>query len=438
VKLMSILLAVSLVPAALSAQYWDGPYQLTSSLSDDINPSACKEFLPGNMTCLVWQSLGPEVWNIHSRFGNLYNGNGWEDEQWVTFDSAVDNVNPAVACLNDWQDHPSYWCVWEHRVSQLGGSIRASFITSGDSWGLPVELGPSIHTDADSAMPGVITISGTSADTVWVAWRNHDTSGTYIRCAYYAGDSWSSPEIAVAADLKHARLGRAIVQDHAKPMLVWERSGDIWYTVRDSSGWRTPAQVAPSAYEDRDPDIVSDGGYWGLGTYVVWQSTRDGDTAVYVTEPDSFSVGQRACNDTGAGSNFSPAGADFAATTRDYWGCFIAWVSDRNGNPDVYTSCWGPWDYWVDLDPADDLAPVVTSMGSGMGAQMAWVLWQSNRNGNWDILGSFAYSARMTRAARLVPRAGRMRSTAAPSAGACFPISRRITSARQTKLPLFQ
>ncbi|MCX6841455.1 MAG: hypothetical protein NTX53_04110 [candidate division WOR-3 bacterium] len=386
-KSQFVLLTVCCLLSAVSAQSWDGPHQLTFNSSDDINPSACKEFLPGHTTCLVWQRMTAENWDIFSRFSD----GGWTPEAAVTTDS-VDDVNPAVACLNDWQDGPSYWCVWEHRVSRLVGSIRASLITFGDSWGPPVDLGPTIHTDGDSAMPGIITIKGASADTVWVAWRNHDTSGTYITCAFRAGDSWSSPEIAVMGDLRHARLGRSLAQYYAKPMLVWELAGDIWYSIRDSSGWRTPAQVAPSAYEDHDPDIVSGGGMIECGTYVVWQSTRDGDTAVYITEQDSFSVGQRACEDSAAGRNFSPVGADFARTTLDYWMCVVAWVSDRNGNPDIYTSEYRDWDVWVDLDSADDIAPVVTCMGD-WGSQMAWVLWQSDRTGNWDIFGSFVYNS---------------------------------------------
>jgi hypothetical protein len=203
-KYASVLLAIGCLLSVAGGQYWDGPYLLSPSSSDDVNPSACKEFLVSDRTCLVWQRMTTENWDVFSRFGSLYYGGEWSPEMQVTFDS-VDDINPAVACLKD----SSYWCVWEHRVSFLVGSIRASFVTIGGSWSAPVELGPVIHTDGDSAMPSIITINGASADTVWVAWRNHDTSGTYIKCVYHTGDSWSSPEIAVAADLRHARLGRA-------------------------------------------------------------------------------------------------------------------------------------------------------------------------------------------------------------------------------------
>ena len=384
-KYVFALLAVSCLVSAGFAQYWTGPYLLGSGSSSDINPSACKEFLSSDKTCLVWQRLTCESPNIFSRFGSLHDGSDWSPEAALTRDTSYDNVNPAVACVRD----SSYWCVWEHRVSMLVGSIWASFATYGDIWSSPVELGPVTHTDGDSAMPGIITVNGASADTVWVAWRNHDTSGTYIRCVYHAGDSWSSPGIAVTADLKHVRLGRY----QGKPLLVWEQSGDIWYSVPEASGWSSPVEVAPSDSEDHDPDVVSGGGVMDWGTYVVWQSLRDGDTAVYIAGPDSFSAGQRVCEGSGAGRNFSPAGADVAFTTADYWSCLVAWVSDRNGNPDIYTSMGGGGDVWVDRNSADDLSPVVTCLGNGYGAQMAWVIWQSNRNGNWDIFGSYMYNS---------------------------------------------
>jgi hypothetical protein len=384
-----VLLAAGWLSAA-TAQYWTGPFLLTGS-GNDVNPFACKEFLAGGLTCLVWQKNDSECWNICSRFCNLARGNGWGAEHRITRDSAHDNVNPAVACLNDWQDHPSYWCVWERREGPATGSVMASFITFRDSWSPPVVLGQTIHTDGDSAMPGIITIEGSQADTVWVAWRNHDTSGTYVSYVYHAGDSWSSPRIAVAQDLRHARLGRYGEWYGHRPLLVWERAGDIWYSIYQSGAWSTPAQVAPSPSPDRAPDVVNAG---AMGpSYVVWESERGGDTAIYITCADTMSLAQRVCSSVNVGRNWSPAGANIAFTTEDFWYCIPVWVSDRGGNPDIYACPFGfPWEGHVDLNPADDLSPVITCMGAWMGEQMAWVLWQSNRGQDWDIYGSYIYN----------------------------------------------
>jgi hypothetical protein len=207
---------------------------------------------------------------------------------------------------------------------------------------------------------------------------------------YHAGDSWSSPEIAVAADLRHSRLGRVEVEWVAKPMLVWEQTGDIWYSIRDSAGWTSPAEVAPSDSEDHDPDVVNSGGSMSPGSYVVWQSMRDGDTAIYIAGMDSLATGQRV---SGGYGNFNPVGANIDFTTLDYWYCVVAWVSDRNGNPDIYTNMHNGPDVWVDKNSANDVSPVVTCLGNGYGAQMAWVVWQSNRNGDWDIFGSYRYNS---------------------------------------------
>ena len=389
--MLRMTLVVLTLAAVAGGQYWTGPFLLTGS-GDDVNPSACKEFLAGGLTCMVWQKSDLDCWNIYSSFCNLYNGNGWDQEQRITRDSALDNVNPAVACLNDWQDHPSYWCVWEHREGPVTGSIMASFITFRDSWSPPAVIGRAIHTDGDSAMPGIITIEGTSADTVWVAWRNHDTGGTFVSYVFHVGDSWSRERIAVSAqDLKHARLGRHGNWYGCRPLLVWEQAGDIWCSIYESGAWSVPAEVAPSTAADRAPDVVS--GAMGP-TYIVWQSDRDGDTAIYITHSDTFSLGQRACDTSGAGRNWSPAGADIVFTTRDYLYCIVAWVTDRNGNSDIYTGA-GAQDVYVDLDSADDRSPVVTCMDNLYGSQMAWVLWQSNRGRDWDIYGSFVCNSGM-------------------------------------------
>ncbi len=179
-KHASVLLATSCLLSAVSAQWWDGPYQLSSDTLSDINPSACKEFLPRDTTVLVWQSNRNGNWDVYSRFGSLYNGNGWGAEQVVTLDS-LDDVNPVVASMIHWPS--SFLCVWERRESALVGSIWASFITLPDSWGQPVLLGRALHTDGDSAQPSII-VTGTGEDMAWVVWRNHDTSGTYISYVY--------------------------------------------------------------------------------------------------------------------------------------------------------------------------------------------------------------------------------------------------------------
>jgi hypothetical protein len=373
------------------AQGWAGPYRLTDSPADDINPSACKDWLWCNMTCLVWQTHRSGNWDIYSRFCTFMNGNGWGPEMPVCTTSG-DDINPAVAFCNDWQDHPSYWCVWERPDSAGHGSIWGSFITWRDEWWPPVRIAA---TSVDTAWPSVVVVLGPPEDTVWVAWLDNDGSeGSIIRYSFYDRDSWHMPAVAVydSVPMRHVRIGRGRSSRHnwaEYPLLVWERlGGDIYYSEYVNGAWTLPAPVAPSPARDRNPDVISSREASFLGPWITWESTRDGDTAIYGTAADTFSIGRRWCDATAAGANFQPSGTAAEFTTR-FWEPLVAvWVSDRGGNPDIYsTGQFGGSDIFVDNDTATDLSPTLTTFG----VTMLWCCWQSNRTGNWDIFGSYIY-----------------------------------------------
>jgi hypothetical protein len=77
----------------------------------------------------------------------------------------------------------------------------------------------------------------------------------------------------------------------------------------------------------------------------------------------------------------------FQAVTQDNGPTCTAFSTNRDGNADIYThfAYWGGADTIVpvDTDPADDISPVMTG-----GNMYIWVLWQTDRNGDWDIYGS--------------------------------------------------
>jgi len=311
----------------------------------------------------------------------------------VSTDS-LDELNPAVAACNDRHtDSASFWCVWERRESPLTGSIWASFNAFGADWQEPVQVGPYIRTDSDSAKPRIIVIRNTAVDTAWVIWTCHDTDGWRIEYSYHAGDSWQGPWIAVAGPdpIRHGRLGRGRDSSYnGRPLLVWETAGDIYYADYTDGSWSAPQEVAHSDSLDRNPDVISHAWIFGdLGPWVTWESTRDGDTAIYGTAEDTFSIGRRWCDSNGAGNNYAPCGTPAMYTT-DYWEpAAAAWVTDRNGNPDIYSrTLFSDDDGYVDRDTADDVNPTMTTIG----LTEHWCIWRSNRSGNWDIWGSYMYA----------------------------------------------
>jgi len=380
-------------PPAL-AQGWSGPFQLTNDTFADVNPAVCPEWVAGVNTYLVWQTNRNGNWDVYSKPCQMGPGNGWGADQPVSIGSA-DDLNPAVAACNELVPDPaSFWCVWERRESPLVGSIWASFNSSGAGWQEPESVGRYIRTDGDSAKPRIIVIRDSGVDTawVWVAWTCHDTDGWRIEYAHHAGGSWYGPYIAVTSPdpIRSARLGRGYHgSEYGCPLLTWERGGDIFYAEHVDTSWTAPAEVAHSDSLDRNPDVLS---YcWmplGLGPWITWESTRDGDTAVYGTAMDTFSVGRRWCDSTAAGNNYSPCGTPAAYTASDWLEmAAIAWVTDRNGNSDIYAHVLSG-DAYVDNNPASDVNPTLTTMG----LTQNWCVWQSDRSGNWDLFGSYVYA----------------------------------------------
>ncbi|MBM3313211.1 hypothetical protein FJY70_01300, partial [candidate division WOR-3 bacterium] len=95
-KARIVLCSVCCLMSGALGQYWAGPFQLSSDTFADINPSACREWVGGTATRLVWQSNRNGDWDIYSRLCYFYNGNGWEDEMPVCTDSG-DDITPAIA-----------------------------------------------------------------------------------------------------------------------------------------------------------------------------------------------------------------------------------------------------------------------------------------------------------------------------------------------------
>jgi hypothetical protein len=392
---VSVVVLSMLVPSPALAQGWVGPFQLTNDTSADVNPSACPEWVAGENTYLVWQTNRNGNWDIYSKYCQMMPGSGWGVDHPVSTHSA-DDLNPAVAACNEFGPGPtSFWCVWERRESPPIGSIWASFNPSTAGWQAPESVGSYIHTGGDSAKPSIIVIRDLGVDTawVWVAWTCHDTDGWRIEYAHHAGGSWQGPDIAVTSPdpIRHARLGRGCHnREYGCPLLVWERGGDIFYAEYVNTSWTAPAEVAHSDSLDRNPDVLS---YCymplGLGPWITWESTRDGDTAIYGTAMDTFSIGRRWCDSSAAGNNYAPCGTP-AEYTVDYWyENAIAWVTNREGNRDIYSrTIFYVDDVCVDRDSADDINPTLTTMG----LTQNWCVWQSDRSGNWDLYGSYVYS----------------------------------------------
>jgi hypothetical protein len=171
------------------------------------------------------------------------------------------------------------------------------------------------------------------------------------------------------------------------PLLVWERTGHIFGSECVNDSWTVPFEVAHSLAWDANPEAICFTGEFSLGPWIVWQSNRDGDTAIFGTSLDSVGSARRWCDSGSVGANVNPAGIPAAFPAFGWEPRAEVWVSNRNGNPDIYSSIDNDGhDILVDGNPALDSNPELTLNGAKM-----WCCWQSNRSGNWNICGSYIY-----------------------------------------------
>lgn len=381
--ILALMLCALVLPRAV-AQSWTGPF-LLSDTDGGIKPAACKEWVFGDTTCMVWQTFDGAKWDVFGRICGFGPGNRWGPAMWIS--GALEAVNPAVACVNDaFSGRPIFCCVWEHPAGTA--DIYAQFDTAGQAWSSRVLVGSGKTAGVDSTWPQVMAIRhGSPYDTAWVTWTCQDTDGWHIDYSYNGGDSWSTQRAAVvqADTIRHARLGRGY---HGLasgcPLLVWETNGDIFYSEYVGGSWQTPQEVAHSAALDRNPDVISYSSMpFDLGPWITWESTRGGDTAIYGTGMDTFSIALRWCDSSGAGNNFTPCGTPAEYTTESWNQAAVAWVSDRNGSSDIYSrTMLSSQDVPVYTDSARKTNPTIATLGMAE----HWCIWQT---GDQQIWGSY-------------------------------------------------
>ncbi len=347
--------------------WWSTPQNLGIAGADDINPQTVRVQLFDIHTCLVWQTDVNGNWDIFSRFSHWTN---WDDTVRITTNGNSD-INPSVSYdyIRD-----CYWCVWQNNSA---GNWDI-YVSKGDDisgWSAPHQL----TTDAqDDECPSVFV----DMDTVWAVWQRD--SG--ILSAYYDGTDWIGPVEIVSGshNIRPKINGR-----HNHPFVVWESYGDIYYSEYLNDSWESPQAITTGPYHDTSPEItVYDGGNYYAGVSIVWQSDRDGNEEIYSTAYDTLNVHYRVTfNDS---ADISPNPGHFVTIIRNGYAKVIAFSSNRNGNYDIYTYLDYGWQdtLWsVDTNPSQDTLPVMTG-----GDEEIWVLWQTDRNGDWDIYGSWEYA----------------------------------------------
>jgi len=361
--------------ASISSAWWSPPIDLGINGVDDINPQACRvQVLWGLRIVVVWETYLDGNADIFSRFSEE---STWSDTFRITSDVGED-IFPRVA-YDGARD--CFWCAWRHQ----GAGSGDIFVSQGNEmtgWTMPYQL---TSDPLDDDLPAVCVIN----DTVWVVWQRGNivgvsTSFMNIYASCYDGTGWSVP-YPLTTDTNLVNRSAKICMWYDEPLVVWEKSGDIYYCEYQSGSWQAPQPITNDVYQDLNPEISSFMEYWGV--WVTWQTNRDGNYEIYTTACDTFDVHYRKTfNDS---ADITPSPIQFIAIGRQEGPPITAFSTNRNGNGDIYTifSLGYPGDTLIQVDTSDavDILPVMT------GNLYLWVIWQTNRNGDWDIYGSYIY-----------------------------------------------
>lgn len=369
---MKKLLLLFLFAHVLLGYWWSPPMNLGITGADDINPQSCRMqlmFYPH--TCLVWQTNLSGNWDIFSRFSY---GATWGDTMRITADLATDTCSSVAYDFS----RDCFWCAWQNNsAGNWDVYVSQSTVTG---WLTPYQLTTS---SSDDEAPSVYV----DFDTVWLVWQRSVTDSTNIYSTYYDGTTWATPS-PITSDSGISNIHPKINGRYDHPFVAWQRNDDIYYSDYLGGAWQSPQPITTDPGNDYNPEIASScepaGPPYTYGVWVVWQSDRDGDYEIYTTAYDTLNVHYRMTSNDSA--DITPSPLFFLALIEQSMPAVTAFSTNRNGNYDIYTY----FDYWygdtlisVDTANSEDILPVMT--GNDV---CVWVLWQTDRNGDWDIYGS--------------------------------------------------
>jgi len=343
---------------------WSTPVNLGIAGVEDKYPQAYRRQLMIPITdplWMVWQAYRGGDWEIYSRQGGA---GSWSDTLRVT----NNNTNDLYPCVAYDGTRNCCWCAWQND----SGSYSDICVARTYPWSSPVK----ITNDATADQRPSITVIGS---TVWVSWRR----GNDIYSSSYNGTTWTTP-VSVATGVTNSRPKISVRSGH--PIVVWERYEtaypDIYYSEYISNAWQAPQAITSDPAVDARPEIAMT--FYTSGIYVYWHSNRDGNYEIYRTACDTLNINYRVTyNDS---TEVDPCPLMVQVPIRQYEPD-LAYMSTRKGNSDIYF-LWGGSTVPVDTNPAADSFPVMTADRR----VYTWILWQTNRNGNSDIYGSYWYS----------------------------------------------
>ena len=358
--------------------------------TDQYDPAIARDG-NGNLF-VVWQDGRAGNRNIYAQKLDA-NGNPlWAADVRVNSDGGTAEKYPAVAvdgggnAIVVWASGGiEYGDIYAQRLDAGGSRLWAQDLRVNSDGGTAYQLPPTVAVDG-----------GGNAVVVWVGYRNYNYD-IYAQRVDAGGNRLWAQDVRVSADGETA--GRyyspaVAVDGDGRAFVVWddERNGnwDIYAQRLDAGGNRLWAQDlrvntdAETANQYRPAVAVDGSGH----AFVVWRDERNGNPDIYAQRLDAggnrlLTADVRVNMDGGTAYQSSPAMAVDGGGN-----AVVVWQDNRNGNYDIYAQrldaggnpLWAA-DVLVNSDggTAKQEYPAVAVDGGGQ----AVVVWEDYRNGDY-------------------------------------------------------
>lgn len=351
-----------------------GPAVLVSGQAgNNINPAistfnAWLDVEPVFMT--VWQNDSAGNQDIYAKWGYLWT-NPWLSDKIIPVTVHPDSDICPKVDRDTWQDR--YYCVWQ---SDRTGQWQI-FVSQGDtlSWAEAVQI--SNGTNCRKPAIDCSFISSGKDTAVYVAWQQDSAGHSNIYCRRFSiPDSSWGPIEAVSSDTFENSAPQIVAKENGDCIVVWQKnvvgSWYIWKKEKNSGVWQTPQQMTSDGGSSH-PSIF----YYEYFSGITWQSDSSGNSEIFYRNnynDENLRITDNSSDDRNAVIQINN----------------MVWDGNGAGNYDIYHSNFisigKDQPNLLDSNSSTDINPafmIYNCPESEPGA----CLWQSDRNGKWDIYG---------------------------------------------------
>lgn len=295
----------------------------------------------------------------------------WSPEMRLTWKTDIDTF-PSITQTSD----DRIWVAWySFRTGNAEIFYKVYNGSSVHQWSPETQLTNDTNSDLT---PSIMQATNGS---IWVIWSSNRPGNDEIYYKTYNGTAWSSdqPLITDPGEDRHPSIMQAT---NGTIWLVWaskkidEFDFDIYYATSSDNGETWSIQTLPATYlgiDDYDPSVTeaADGSIW-----VVWE--RSGDLFYTIYNGTSWSPETQLTTDP----YFDVRPSITQAPNETIW---VVWGSDRSlVDEDIYYKTYnGTWseDTALIINSDIDFAPSIFQAHDGT----IWVTWSSGRLDNMDI-----------------------------------------------------